>query len=170
MRLDDQGIHFERGGWLRWGYAPPEGEARFALVNLPAAVDRPGTYAISQRKRLAILWPRDARSRQFDLASGRQGLHVLGGGHVVVRGLGAHGFGGGEARDPNGGRPLVVTSARGPVRVEGLRTAALLDLHGRAGPGSPRLAAFDPPESRDMPSRAALLEAAMGLSPGLGLR
>lgn len=143
VQLSDAGIRFDRTGWLHWGYAPPPGEVRFALFNLPAAVDRPGTYAVSRREGVAILWPRRPDSRRFSIASGRQGLHVLGGGHVVVRGLRAIGFGGGEARDRNGGKVVVATAPRGPVRVEGLATA-LLDLHASGTASFLRLAAPDP--------------------------
>ncbi len=99
-----QGIAFPREGWAHWGFAPQPGDNRYALVNVPAMVDRPGSFALSADQRVAILWPvRGA----LTLGSGRQGFNLMAGGHVTVRGFDFRNFAGGNPWSRMAGIPLV---------------------------------------------------------------
>jgi hypothetical protein len=93
VALEPGGIRFAREGWVHWGFAPFPGENRVALVNVPAMVDRPGTFAVSSARRLAVVWPLSNRP-DLRRGTGRQGFHILAGGHVTISGFRFVGYAG----------------------------------------------------------------------------
>jgi hypothetical protein len=118
VRVTSTGVEFAREGWLRWGFAPEPGANLFALVNTPAAVDRPGLFAMSTRRRIAVVWllPGDLT---LSHGSGRQGVHLLAGGHVEVSGFAFRNFGGGDPSVRLAAIPLVQRWPLPGVRLAG---------------------------------------------------
>ncbi len=133
VTLAPDGIRFSPHRWLHWGFAPFDGENRVAIVNLPALVDRPGTFAISGRKRVAIAWPL-ARPADLRLGTGRQGFHLMSGGHVVITGFRFVGYAGGDTLSRHAATPIVQLNPLPGVRLAGNELKAIVALGRPARP------------------------------------
>lgn len=106
VTLAADGIRFSPYRWLHWGFSPFEGTNRVALVNVPAMVDRPGTFAISSKHRVAVVWPLSGRP-DLRRGTGRQGFHLLAGSHVTITGFRFVNYAGGDNASRHAATPIV---------------------------------------------------------------
>lgn len=133
VALSTAGIAFARERWAHWGFAPFEGENRVALVNLPAMVDRPGTFAISAARRLAVVWPLSARP-DLRRGTGRQGFHLMSGGHVRITGFRFVAYAGGDTLSRHAATPIVQLNPLPGVQLSGNELRAVVSLGRPARP------------------------------------
>ncbi|MFN7176828.1 MAG: hypothetical protein ACK4MX_08050 [Thermaurantiacus sp.] len=109
VMISPDGIHFSPYRWHHWGFAPFDGANRVALMNLPSMVDRPGTFAISSQRRIAIAWPLSDRP-DLRLGTGRQGFHLMSGGYITVTGFRFMNYAGGDTLSRHAATPIVQLS------------------------------------------------------------
>jgi hypothetical protein len=127
VALGADGIRFSRERWVHWGFAPFEGENRVAIVNLPAMVDRPGTFAVSSQRRIAIAWPLSPAPR-LAIGTGRQGFHLMSGGHVRIRGFRFVAYAGGDTLSRHAATPIVQLNPLPGIALEGNQQRAIVSL------------------------------------------
>lgn len=88
IRIREDGIDFAGATWSSAAFNPyPDRDNRFAILNAPALVNRPGLAAISPKDGVAIFWPTSAGSLRVSLGTARTGINLARANHMVVRGF-----------------------------------------------------------------------------------
>lgn len=73
------GVTLSSTGWVGGGFTPyTDRDNKFTLINLPAMVIRPGTYAMSPRDGFAIIWPRLPSETNFSIGARVRGINLAG--------------------------------------------------------------------------------------------
>jgi hypothetical protein len=90
-------------------------------------VDRPGTFAISSAKRAAIVWPVSA-APALSRGSGRQGFHLLSGGHVTITGFRFVNYAGGDTLSRHAATPIVQLNPLPGITLAGNAQRAIVAL------------------------------------------
>ncbi len=88
IRITGSGLEFAGAGWSSASFNPyPDRDNRFAILNAPSLVNRPGLAAISPKDGVAIFWPTNPGTIRASLGAPRTGINLARANHMVVRGF-----------------------------------------------------------------------------------
>lgn len=88
ISVSNTGVLFTGNNWVNGSRYPyTDRDNKFALMNLPAMVRRPGTYAISPKDGYAIAWPWTPLHTDFSIGGGRHTINLQRVNHAVFRGF-----------------------------------------------------------------------------------
>jgi hypothetical protein len=88
IRVSANGVTIGSGGWINGGFNPyTDRDNRFTLINLPAMVKRPGTFAMSPKDGIAIAWPWTAFDTSFSSSARRPGFNLSRASFAEIRGF-----------------------------------------------------------------------------------
>ncbi|MBS3961011.1 MAG: right-handed parallel beta-helix repeat-containing protein [Sandarakinorhabdus sp.] len=89
VRVTGSGLEFVGAAWSSAAFNPyPDRDNRFAILNAPGRVLRPGLAAISPRDGIAIFWPPSINSTpRVTLGTPRTGINLARANHMVIRGF-----------------------------------------------------------------------------------
>lgn len=127
------GIRVDGGGWVNGSLYPyTDRDNKFALMNVPAMVRRPGTYAMSARDGYAIAWPWTPLQTDFSTGAGRYGINLARANHAVFRGFTFANYAGRAGNANTGIAILSQMPSQGIVISNNIFRAAVNWANGRA--------------------------------------
>ena len=131
VRITGQGLEFAGAKWTSASFDPyPDRDNRFAILNAPAFVNRPGLAALSPAEEVAIFWPAMARVVKVRLGTPRDGINLARAKHMVVRGFSFTNYDGLPIvqKSSNEGNVIRDNSFRSLVRTTAIWTVAAREL------------------------------------------
>lgn len=88
ISVSHDGITIGSGGWTNGSLKPyTDRDNKFALMNVPAMVRRPGTFAVSPEDGYAIAWPWTPLHTNFSISARRSGISLARANHAEFRGF-----------------------------------------------------------------------------------